>query len=457
MQKYNSVGCYVRVSTENQIENYSIEEQIDRLKAFCKAKDLNIYKFYIDGGYSGGNIDRPALIELLNDIKLKKLTMIIVYKLDRLSRSQKDTLNLIEDQFLANNVNFLSVLENFDTSTAFGKAMIGILSVFSQLEKDQITERFAMGRIGRSKSGLYHGGSSAPTGYDYINGKLVVNKFKAKQIKEIYNKFLLGYTINYITNYMHNKYGGYSSHSLISKILKNSVYIGKVKFNGIEYDGLHDPIITDDVYFKVQKLLNERTKNICNNTPFKASYLLSGLIFCSQCKSKYSANHGFYKCYSRSKSNKKYITNPNCKNKNWKIEELDSIIINCIKNLSIDTDALENLISKKYNIDNDSQHILKERINEIDKQINRLVNLYQVNSISLEYISKNLSILQKEKETLNCNFEKSCEKNHLNIKNLNNFETLFKYTLLEENRLIVKNLIKEIWINNNKIDIHWNF
>ena len=147
------VGCYVRVSTENQIENYSIEEQIQRLQAYCLSKDYAIYDMYVDGGYSGGNTNRPALLKLINDAEQRKIQAVVVYKLDRLSRSQKDTLTLIEDKFLKNDVDFISVSENFDTSTPFGKAMIGILSVFAQLEKDQITERFTMGRIGRSKAG----------------------------------------------------------------------------------------------------------------------------------------------------------------------------------------------------------------------------------------------------------------------------------------------------------------
>ena len=87
------VGCYVRVSTENQLENYSIEEQIERLKSYCKAKDWTVYKVYTDGGFSGGNIDRPALNQMLLDIKRSKIDLVIVYKLDRLSRSQKRHLN----------------------------------------------------------------------------------------------------------------------------------------------------------------------------------------------------------------------------------------------------------------------------------------------------------------------------------------------------------------------------
>lgn len=112
-----------------------------------------------------------------------------------MSRSQKDTLTLIEDEFLANGVDFVSINENFDTSTPFGRAMIGILSVFAQLEKDQITERFTMGRIGRSKAGFYHGGATPPTGYDYKDGLLVINEYESLAVKDIFRLFLSGKSI----------------------------------------------------------------------------------------------------------------------------------------------------------------------------------------------------------------------------------------------------------------------
>lgn len=129
------VGIYIRVSTQEQAnEGYSIQAQKERLISYCKAKDWHIVDIYTDGGYSGSNLDRPGIQKLIADIE--KIDMVLVYKLDRLSRSQKDTLYLIEDIFLKNNVDFVSMNESFDTSTPFGRAMIGILSVFAQLERE---------------------------------------------------------------------------------------------------------------------------------------------------------------------------------------------------------------------------------------------------------------------------------------------------------------------------------
>lgn len=108
-QNTSKVFGYVRVSTENQLENYSIEEQTVRIRSYCQAKGWHLLKIYTDGGYSGGNTNRPALQQMLFDIKQGKADAVVVYKLDRLSRSQKDTLNLIEDYMLAAGVDFISI------------------------------------------------------------------------------------------------------------------------------------------------------------------------------------------------------------------------------------------------------------------------------------------------------------------------------------------------------------
>lgn len=139
-------ALYVRVSTDAQYEEgYSVDAQKEKLVQYCKLKDFSDYEFYIDGGWSGSNIDRPEMKRMIDDIVSHKVDSVIVYKLDRLSRSQKDTIFLLEDIFIPNNCSFISLNENFDTSTPYGKAMIGILSVFAQLERENIRERTRMG------------------------------------------------------------------------------------------------------------------------------------------------------------------------------------------------------------------------------------------------------------------------------------------------------------------------
>ena len=283
MSKENMlVFGYARVSTDNQLENYSIEEQTERLKAYCAAKGWTLLQTYVDGGYSGGNTDRPALQEMLSAIRENKIDAVVVYKLDRLSRSQKDTLTLIEDDLLSHGADFVSINENFDTSTPFGRAMIGILSVFAQLEKDQITERFTMGRIGRGKAGYFHGGGNPPTGYDYIDGKLVVNEYEAMQVREVFSAFLGGRSINAIQKDLTVRYTTKWTAAKVRNVLKYSLYAGKVHFLGQEYQGIHEPIIEESAFRAAVQALSsferEAQKTTAQRTPFRAGYLLSGLV-----------------------------------------------------------------------------------------------------------------------------------------------------------------------------------
>ena len=448
-------ACYVRVSTENQLENYSIDEQIDRLKSYCKAKDYTIVKFYTDGGYSGGNMNRPALQQMLKDIQAGYIDTVAVYKLDRLSRSQKDTLTLIEDSFLANKVDFISVNENFDTSTPFGRAMIGILSVFAQLEKDQITERFQMGKIGRAKNGYFHGGGYAPTGYDYVDGKLIINEYEAMQVRELFERFSKGYPLHNCWQYMQKKYttkyGAWKSETLVRQVLKNQIYIGNVKYKGVHYKGIHEPIISDDLYQTVQNVFkNSRRDNPSfRRSPFKASTLLSGLIYCANCGARFHGEHGNYSCYSRTKGDAKYVIDPDCKNKKWKIEDLDNMVIDFISNLSFEENEIPEMPSPK-------KRDYNKRISEIDRQISKLIDLYQIGNIPIETISSKVDRLTEEKNALEQDSVKGeSPQNTISEKIAfkEQFLSLLDNGSLEEKRACLANLIERIEINEENVEI----
>ena len=195
------VALYVRVSTLEQAEEgYSISEQKDKLKKYCEIKDWKITRIYSDPGFSGSNLNRPSMQQLIKDAGTGLYDAVLVYKLDRLSRSQKDTLHLIEDIFQKNNIHFISLSENFDTSTAFGKAMIGILSVFAQLEREQIKERMMMGKAGRAKAGKIMAWSNIPFGYVKDNDTYKIDPLRANIVKKIYSMYLAGDSITRIFN-----------------------------------------------------------------------------------------------------------------------------------------------------------------------------------------------------------------------------------------------------------------
>lgn len=454
---------YARVSTENQIENYSIDEQIERLQSYCKAKDWVLLKTYIDGGYSGGNTDRPALQQMLAAIRETSIDAVLVYKLDRLSRSQKDTLTLIEDEFLSSGTDFVSINENFDTSTPFGRAMIGILSVFAQLEKDQITERFTMGRIGRGKAGYFHGGGNAPTGYDYIEGLLQINQYEAIQVQEIFDRFLAGKSINAIWKSMSGRYTTKWSAAKVRNVLQNSVYIGKVKFRGQEYDGAHEPIIDISKFQAANRILHsssrEAGKTNAQKSPFRASYLLSGMIRCAHCGARYSANHGYYKCYSRAKSSQKFIVDPDCMNENWHIEELDALVESQVSALVSSKTAIDNVLGsvrdeKVVFIDKEK---MKKRIAEITTQIDKLIELYQFSAIPMDTLTRKVNELSSEKSMLQSKIDApdDVKVKDLFVTAITDYLTGYKDADIDKKRMYLSSLIDHISIDGKIVEIIW--
>lgn len=456
---------YARVSTENQLENYSIDEQTARLKAYCAAKGWTLLNIYVDGGYSGGNTNRPALQEMLSALEHTSVDAVVVYKLDRLSRSQKDTLTLIEDSLLARGVDFVSINENFDTSTPFGRAMIGILSVFAQLEKDQITERFTMGRIGRGKAGYYHGGSTPPTGYDYVNGELIINEYEAVQVREIFSRFLSGQSINAIYRDLDARFTTKWSAAKVRNVLKNPVYIGKVRFAGQSYQGHHQSLIEPTAFEAANHLLSsssrEAGKNSAQKNPFRAGYLLSGLLYCDRCGARYSANHGYYKCYSRAKSSPKFVIDPNCNNDNWEIPVLDALICDQVEQVISSPAKLKQLIhrcetSRPPQADKTA---IQKRLQEIGVQIQKLIGLYQIGSIPMEEISSRVDLLSAEKQTLTAQLSVTDTPPSADrfLDAVSSYKSGFHSADLAGRRLILSSLLSRITINGQAISLTWRF
>ena len=468
-------AIYIRVSTQEQAdEGYSIPEQTERLKKYCEAMKWTVAQIYTDGGFTGANINRPALSRLISDTKAGLVDIILVYKLDRLSRSQKDTLYLIEDVFLKNNVEFVSMCENFDTSSPFGRAMIGILSVFAQLEREQIKERLAMGHIGRAKEGYWRGGSGAPIGYDYVENNLIVNEYEALQVREIFDLFLQGNSMHGICDTMrskyNNKYSSWNNHGTIAKILQNTIYIGMIKYKGKEYSGQHDPVVSENIFNATQIKLKEYQNTFTEHykTPFRGSNLLSGLVFCGTCGARYfvtstmSKKHGtyqYYKCYSRD-GNRQMKKADGCKNPNYKKSELDDIILGEILELAYDESEIDNKANGNFKPSNKSD-ALKTRISEIGKQIGKLMDLYQIGSIPLEQIGERAKSLNKEREVLEAEMQSGIEPVLLSTaeakKIIRKAEKIIKGDDLLKKRQLVDSIINKIVIYPTEIEIFWKF
>ncbi|WKY44430.1 recombinase family protein [Eubacteriaceae bacterium ES2] len=469
-------GIYIRVSTEEQVENYSIPAQTDRLINFCKAKDYTVVKKYVDPGHSGGSLERPAIQELINDVKQSMLDFVIVYKLDRISRSQKDTLYLIEDVFTPNGVAFISMNESFDTSTAFGRAMIGILSVFAQLEREQIKERTAMGRLERAKAGLFHGGGNSPIGYDFVDGNLIINEYEAIQVREIYDLFVKKHLpVSRIQKMMRskytNRYGSWHSNSAIASVLLSPVYAGIIEFKGIEYEGQHEAIVSKKTFEASKKYYYSHARkeglsgNASSRNPFKATQLLTGIIWCGDCGARYYTKRNtakgnnpprsYYTCYSRGKSNKSMIVDPDCRNKSWYVGNLDKLVIDELRKISLDSSQFRN---------DDPQPIIQfdteKRIREIDKQLNKLIDLYQISAVPIEEITKRTEALEREKNVLLENSKDQSEKQLSKSEAkaiLKNLDSVFATGTIEDKRSMISMLIEKIEIYGEEIRITWTF
>ena len=463
-------ALYIRVSTLEQAqEGYSVGEQRERLIAYCKAQDWLIADIYVDGGYTGSNLNRPGIQKLMSETE--KFDVVLVYKLDRLSRSQRDTLYLIEEIFRPNKVDFVSMQESFDTSSPFGKAMIGLLAVFAQLEREQIKERTWMGRVARAKTGLHHGGGNIPIGYDYEDGKLIVNPYEAEQVRKIYEWYLSGASLKAITDKLQdagytNKYSSYNSWSSVRNILENETYIGRLHFGDVVVDHAHEAIITEEQFNAAQILRGKRREQFGSHA-FQSKHVLTGLLFCGHCGGRYylrnTGKYSYYACYSRTKQMKNMIKDPNCQNKIWRAQDLEPIIEEKILALLRNPKIGEELAAGKpkaaapvsKNTD------VERRIREIDRQIGKLMELYQQDDIPPELLGEKINRLYGEKTALENSIAPAEETNAMPLdlvaELITNAAEIWDFADENQKRRILQSLISRIVLTDDQVDIEWAF
>ena len=468
------VALYPRVSGHEQEDNYSIPEQIKRMKAYCEARGWMVYKIYTDSGFTGSNLERPGLQSLIKDAEKKNIDMVLVYKLDRLSRSQKDTLYLIEDVFDKHDVFFTSITENFDTSTPTGKAFLGILAVFAQFEREQIRERTMIGKDSRAKEGKWHGGSTEPIGYDYVDGELVVNEYEAMQINEIADLFIQRTPVRTIANmmtekgYRHKHGNGEWDAKTIRRVLANKTNLGLTKHRDKYYKGTHKPILTQEKYDAIMEIMNERKEKYGTTTKPHTS-LLGGMLYCKHCGAKYTkqSNGGsglYYYCYSRSKRMKKMIKDPNCKNKNYRMLDLDYVVIEAITHLSLDPDYIDQVRENKPHNDVSGKiKTINAEIESISSQISNMMDLYSLGNMPLDVINQKVTALNATKTALEKELDSlgipDTDDDGMTNEQIQNLAALLndKDLTLDDRRAIVQSLIYYIEIDNDNVLIHWKF
>lgn len=449
-------AIYIRVSTDFQAEEgYSIDAQKEQLSAYCISKGIKNYAFYIDGGWSGSNIDRPEMQKLIKDIKEDKISHVIVYKLDRLSRSQKDTLYLIEDVFNPHGVDFVSLNESMDTSTPMGRLMLGILSAFAQLERENIRLRTRMGMRERVKSGLWMGGGRIPFGYDYDKEKgiLIPNK-DAEKVRQVYKLYIEGKSPQDIANLLGLKYD-----KLAIQILTRKSNYGIIEYNGEEYQGKHEPIISKETYDIAMKCMLDRSR-VRSNT---SEYLLTGLMYCGKCgaKMRYQkwGKHGSkIVCYSQQSSKPYLVKDPNCdQDKIWS-DEVDDVVIKAILQF-----ADNYQISKTESlVPEDTTSLLYKQQKELNSKLKKLYNIYAETNDDDDSLISTINDLKKQLKVVNDRIKLDTQNSIIYTRRkeraqiLSTINELWETMDFKQKKNVVRKLVNKVEITGKNIHIDFS-
>ena len=377
MQTKLKCAFYTRVSTDNQaeVEFNSCEAQELKINSFIKSQEnMEVFKVYSDPGFTGANINRPALNQMLQDIKQNKINLVISYKINRLTRSPKDFYQLIE-LFEKYSVDFISITERFDTSTPSGRLLRNIMLTFSQFERELTSERTKDKMLQRAQKGMWNGGI-VPVGYKTVNKKLVIDKKRAEIVYDIYESYITNRSIAKIYNNLKTDDIKASNELPLSKsriynILRNPIYIGKIKYDGQLLQGNHKPIISEDIFGIAQNIHKKKVRKL----RLYKKYPLADLIKCEECGSRMTPcytnknkkgnmkRYYYYRCTSTFKKDWN-----NCNTRQVSANRLEYYIFQNLERISRDKHYIDSLIFRlKYSSSSDqiglepSQSCLKYR------------------------------------------------------------------------------------------------
>ncbi|MEG1143132.1 MAG: recombinase family protein [Bacilli bacterium] len=452
-------AIYVRVSTEDQAkEGFSINAQKEKLTAFCKLKQWSIYDYYIDEGISAKNIkDRPEINRMLNDVKTKKVKNVLVYKLDRLTRNTRDLIDLVE-MFKIYDCNLNSVTESIDTTNAIGNMFLKIVGTFAEFERENLAERVSFGYEQKTREGNYTN-TNGVYGYDYIIGKMIlkVNILESEYVKEIYNSYLNGWSMQKIArtfnkNKVPTKRGGFWQQSTIKSILSNPLYVGRIRYGvnkkGIptEYKCAYDKILDNNTFNRVQELMKTRTHFKEKKYPSEKAFF-SPLLTCAKCGAKFHPKQQSHsgKHYISYYCNNKQIAKCDCRgvSHNKVLNAFENYIIT----ITLDKDIeLTNQIDNKY-----KQAILKDISNYEVKRKRIQTDYLSGNILSEEYrkfideLVTQKSILESKLNEFNNNQNTTDYNQYKDI--LTNLKINWENLNYEEKKSFINQFIKNITLD----------
>lgn len=307
------VALYVRVSTGYQVDKDSLPFQKKELKAYCEHVldiDKDRIEIFEDAGKSGKNTKRPAFERMMDKVKAGQVSHVVVYKIDRISRNLID-FSIMYNEFKYHRVAFISLNEQFDTSSAMGEAMLKIVLVFAEMERKLTSERVTDVMIGRAQSGLWNG-ARVPYGWDWDDEKKcpVHSKVEAKYVKQMYEDYLNGGSSvsiakNYNANKIPTKRGGEWTSKTIADVIRNPMNKGDYRYNYREsargrkkpqeeviyIKGVFEPLVSINDWEKANKLMDGRGFKMNSSGQIimnKRCNVFTGLIFCGKCGERYN-------------------------------------------------------------------------------------------------------------------------------------------------------------------------
>lgn len=463
------VGLYIRVSTDEQAQQgFSIDNQKERLAAYCISQGWIDYRFYIDDGYTGTNMDRPALRRMIRHIQEGKIKTVLVYKLDRLGRKQKDVLHLLEDVFEKNGVAFKSATEPFDTSTPLGKAMLGILAVFAQLERDTIVERTTSGRRQRIRKGMWHGGRE-PFGYRWNKETqtLEIVPEEAALVRGVYKRYLQGHSMSALCDWISERSKARVwTHATIRDMLDRPIYTGYLNLVGQLVEGNHEVIIDPETWHMVQAERKRRTDDL----PPVGKYLLTGLLQCGVCGGPVvhlflntrGYKYEYYAC--KAQHVRRRDGGKGCSLGYKKVSEINDWVINRLKQFALNPDVVAAELSSIQVSENDDRIImdLQAKLKAVDEKLERWYDAFEQGMLNPSQLRERIAALEEEKKTLQLRLEEldntpNTDRSEMIIDSLQTIGRAWDYLTFEEQQAVLRAAISKVILHKDRDpEFVWN-
>ncbi len=384
------IALYTRVSTDLQAtrDEGSLDTQESRLRATLTARgeaDVPVQVFREEGA-SGKNLDRPAMTQLMAAIKAGKVRRVMVTRLDRLSRSLLDFYEL-NQLFEKQGVEFVSLNESFDTSSPVGRAMLKLVLVFAELEREQTAERTRAAMKARAARGLWNGGPR-PLGYDPAgNGKLEINPAEAELVRLIFHKYLELRSAPRLTSWLNDQ--GHRQKAYVSRrkgktggkkfvaatvrrILTSRIYLGEIEHKGAVYDGQHDAIVDRELFDRVASAIADNTKRRTGALArAHYDYLLTGLLRCA-CGSALTTSaangHGgryhYYRCVGLNKKDRHA-----CAVKQVRAERIDETVLGIVKDAARDPALVAEAVEEANKLAREQISPLQQRVDQLKREL----------------------------------------------------------------------------------------